>query len=86
MQAAISICGRGAGKRDQLHVDGGDNLDTFSNVNLPIPFPDALQEFPSGDQFPASGDTVGCALINPVTKSGTNALRAMCRIPAQWRR
>ena len=26
-------------------MDGGDNNDSFSNVNLPIPFPDALQEF-----------------------------------------
>ena len=26
-------------------LDGGDNNDAFSNVNLPIPFPDAVQEF-----------------------------------------
>ena len=26
-------------------MDGGDNNDTFSNVNLPFPFPDALQKF-----------------------------------------
>lgn len=26
-------------------LDGGDNNDSFSNVNLPIPFPDAIQEF-----------------------------------------
>jgi hypothetical protein len=26
-------------------MDGGDNNDSFSNVNLPFPFPDALQEF-----------------------------------------
>ena len=26
-------------------LDGGDNNDSFSNVNLPIPFPDAVQEF-----------------------------------------
>ena len=26
-------------------LDGGDNNDAFSNVNLPIPFPDAIAEF-----------------------------------------
>ena len=26
-------------------LDGGDNNDSFSNVNLPIPFPDAVREF-----------------------------------------
>ena len=26
-------------------LDGGDNTDAMSNVNLPFPFPDALQEF-----------------------------------------
>ncbi len=30
-------------------LDGGDNNDSFSNVNLPIPFPDAVLEFSVAD-------------------------------------
>jgi len=32
-------------------LDGGDNNDSFSNVNMPIPFPDAVQEFTSDPQL-----------------------------------
>src|SRR4051794_8374460 len=40
----MSIAG-GQGNATNYLLDGGDNNDTFSNVNLPFPFPDALQEF-----------------------------------------
>ncbi len=54
-------------------LDGGDHNDTHSNVNLPFPFPDALQEF----SVQTSGVSAryglhSGAVINAVTKSGTN--------------
>jgi hypothetical protein len=55
-------------------LDGGDNNDSFSNVNLPIPFPDAVQEFSvqtSGLQAQFGLHPGG--VVNVVTKSGTNA-------------
>src|SRR5712692_7285086 len=54
-------------------LDGGDHRDTHSNVNLPFPFPDALQEF----SVQTSGVSARYGLhpgsvVNAVTKSGTN--------------
>ena len=48
-------------------------MDTFTNVNQPFPFPDALQEFSVqtsnyGAQF---GNNAG-GVVNVITKSGTN--------------
>jgi cytoskeletal protein RodZ len=40
----ISVAG-GQGNGTAYLLDGGDNTDAMSNVNLPFPFPDALQEF-----------------------------------------
>src|SRR6266436_1158709 len=40
----ISVAGGQANGVNYL-LDGADNNDAFSNVNLPMPFPDALQEF-----------------------------------------
>src|SRR5207249_2155030 len=37
---SISIAG-GAGNTTNYLLDGGDNNDSFTNVNMPIPFPDA---------------------------------------------
>jgi len=56
-------------------LDGGDNNDTFSNVNLPIPFPDAVQEFSvqTNAMQPQFGLHPGGA-VNIVTKSGSNSL------------
>ena len=54
-------------------LDGGDNNDAFSNVNLPIPFPDAVQEFnvqTSG--LPAQYGLHSGGVVNIVTKSGSN--------------
>ena len=41
---SIAIAG-GAGNTTNYLLDGGDNNDSFTNVNMPIPFPDALAEF-----------------------------------------
>lgn len=56
-------------------LDGGDNNDSFSNVNLPIPFPDAVQEFSvqTNAMLPQFGLHPG-GVVNIVTKSGSNSL------------
>ncbi len=54
-------------------LDGGDNNDAFSNVNLPIPFPDAVQEF--NVQTSSVSAQYGLhpgGVVNIVVKSGTN--------------
>ena len=55
-------------------LDGGDNTDAMSNVNMPFPFPDALQEFSVETSAVSSrfGTHPG-ATVNVVTKSGTNS-------------
>jgi carboxypeptidase family protein len=55
-------------------LDGGDNTDTMTNVNLPFPFPDALQEFSvETSALSARFGTHPGATVNVVTKSGSNA-------------
>ena len=55
-------------------LDGGDNNDAFSNVNLPIPFPDAVQEFSvQTNAMPAQYGLHPGGVVNIVTKSGTNS-------------
>ncbi len=54
-------------------LDGGDNNDAFSNVNLPIPFPDAVQEFNvQTSSLPAQYGLHPGGVVNIVTKSGSN--------------
>jgi outer membrane receptor protein involved in Fe transport len=56
-------------------LDGGDNNDNFSNVNLPIPFPDAVQEFSvQTNALQAQFGLHPGGAVNVVTKSGSNAL------------
>lgn len=54
-------------------MDGGYDDDVFSAVNLPLPFPDVLQEFSvQTSSIPAKyGERAG-GVVNVVTKSGTN--------------
>jgi hypothetical protein len=56
-------------------LDGADHNDAFGAINLPLPFPDVLQEFSvQTNSIPASyGERAGAA-VNIVTKSGTNEL------------
>jgi len=55
-------------------LDGGDNNDAFSNVNLPMPFPDAIQEFNvQTNGLPAQYGLHPGGAVNIVTKSGANA-------------
>ncbi len=69
---SISVAG-GAGNQTNYLLDGGDNNDSFTNVNLPFPFPDALQEFSvETNTLPARNGLHPGGLVNAVTKSGSN--------------
>ena len=68
----ISIAG-GMGNQTDYRLDGADNNDYMTNVNLPFPFPDAV------DQFSVESTAMGAQSglhpggeVNVVTKSGTN--------------
>lgn len=70
----ISVAGGQANGTNYL-LDGGDNNDTFSNVNLPFPFPDALQEFSvETSALPARNGLHPGGVVNIVTKSGGNQI------------
>jgi hypothetical protein len=55
-------------------LDGGTHNDPFNNLNLPLPFPDAMQEFKvETNALPAQYGHHSAAAVNAITKSGTNA-------------
>jgi carboxypeptidase family protein/TonB-dependent receptor-like protein len=57
-------------------LDGAVHNSPQSNVNLPMPFPDALQEFRVATSgLTAQNGMHASASVNAVTKSGTNTLR-----------
>ncbi len=69
---AVSISG-GQENGNNYLLDGGDHNDSHSNVNLPFPFPDALQEFSvQTDGVSARYGLHPYAVVNAITKSGTN--------------
>ena len=55
-------------------LDGAPHLNLYDTTNMPLPFPDALQEFKvdTSTQNAQTGTHSG-AQVNSVTKSGTNA-------------
>src|SRR2546425_6187259 len=54
-------------------LDGGTHNDPYGNLNLPLPFPDALQEFKvETGAVPAQYGGHSGGAVNAVTKSGTN--------------
>src|SRR5438067_7732226 len=56
-------------------MDGGTHNDVFNNLNLPLPFPDAVQEFKvETSSLPAQYGQHSAGAVNVVTKSGTNEL------------
>lgn len=70
---SISIAG-GMGNQTDYRLDGADNNDYMTNVNLPFPFPDAVNQF--SVESTAMGAQSGLhpgGEVNVVTKSGTNA-------------
>ena len=55
------------------NLDGGSNQDTYTNVNNPFPNPDAVEEFSvQTNSFSAEYGRGSGAIVNVVTKSGTN--------------
>jgi hypothetical protein len=69
----ISIAGGQANGTYYL-LDGADHLDAFGAINLPIPFPDALQEFSvQTNSIPATYGVRAGGVVNMVTASGSNA-------------
>jgi len=69
---SASLAGGGGGTVTYL-LDGGTHNDPLSNQNLPMPFPDALQEFKvETSALPAQYGYHSAGAVNAVTKSGTN--------------
>jgi hypothetical protein len=55
------------------NMDGSSNQDPYTNVNNPFPNPDALEEFSvQTNSFSAEYGRGSGAIVNVVTKSGTN--------------
>ena len=56
-------------------MDGSTHNDPFNNLNLPTPFPDALQEFKvETSALPARYGHHASSAVNLITKSGTNTV------------
>jgi hypothetical protein len=71
---AVSVAANG-GRADtaNYNLDGGSNQDTYTNVNNPFPNPDAVEEFSvQTNSFSAEYGRGSGAIVNVVTKSGTN--------------
>ncbi len=71
--AVISIAG-GAQGSVAYWLDGGTHNDPLSNQNLPLPFPDTIEEFQvETSSLPAQYGTHPNGSVTVVTKSGSNA-------------
>ena len=68
----ISANGTFVGQTNYM-LDGGNNVDEYTNVNEPFPMPDALQEFSveTSNYNAQYGQNAG-GVVNIITKSGTN--------------
>jgi Carboxypeptidase regulatory-like domain/TonB dependent receptor len=72
-EAVLSIAG-GLANGTLYMLDGGTHNDPFNNLNLPLPFPDALQEFKvETSALPAQYGQHSAGAVNAVTKSGGNS-------------
>src|SRR5438128_3126912 len=70
----ISVAG-GISNWTAYNFDGVAHNDAYNSLNLPLPFPDALQEFKvESSAVPAQYGVHASAHVNVVTKSGTNEL------------
>jgi hypothetical protein len=57
-------------------LDGAMHNNPYDNLNLPLPFPNAMQEFKAETSaMTAQNGTHSGGAVNAVTKSGTNAFR-----------
>jgi hypothetical protein len=71
---SISVAG-GQSSATSYRLDGGTHMDNFSNINLPFPFPDAIQEFSvQTSSLTAQWGLHPGAQVEVVTKSGTNQI------------
>jgi hypothetical protein len=69
---AVSVAG-GIGGGVAFWLDGANHNDPYNNLNLPLPFPDALQEFKlETSALQAQYGYHSSSAVNAVTKSGTN--------------
>jgi hypothetical protein len=68
----ISANGTRANQTNYM-LDGGNNVDEYTNVNAPFPMPDAVQEFSvqTSNYSAEYGQNAG-GVVNVITKSGTN--------------
>jgi len=70
----LSANGSGTGQVN-YRLDGNSNTDFYFQLNQEFPFPDALQEFSiQTSNFSAQHGNNAGAVVNAVTKSGTNNL------------
>ena len=68
----ISANGTRVGQTNYL-LDGGNNVDEYTNVNAPFPMPDAIQEFSvSTSNYNAEYGQNAGGVVNIITKSGGN--------------
>ena len=71
---AVAVAG-GVGFGVAYLLDGAMHNNPYDNLNLPLPFPDALQEFRvETSSTTANNGMHSGASVNAVTKSGTNVL------------
>jgi hypothetical protein len=72
MVVAISANGTFVGQTNYM-LDGGNNVDEYTNVNMPFPMPDSVQEFSieTSNYAAQYGQNAG-GVVNIITKSGTN--------------
>jgi hypothetical protein len=73
--SSVAYSVAGSQSNQTLYVlDGSPNMDPVSNVALPMPFPDALQEFKvQTSSLPANYGAQPGGVVNVVTKSGSNS-------------
>ena len=70
----ISVAG-GQANGMTFIMDGATHNDPFNNLNLPTPFPDALQEFKvETSALPARYGHHAASAVNVITKAGTNSI------------
>ncbi|HUS07987.1 MAG TPA: TonB-dependent receptor [Bryobacteraceae bacterium] len=64
----------GGSKNVNYQMDGAGHNDTYVNMNLPFPNPDAIQEFNLQSSSMSAEYGGAAATVNIITKSGTNVL------------
>jgi hypothetical protein len=70
----ISVAG-GTSFGTSYRLDGAMHNNPYDNFNMPLPFPDALQEFKvETSALTAQNGVHSGAAVNAVTKSGTNSI------------